>query len=63
MSLNILHNYFKFIFSLPSGTSPSGPINKRFIKGNLALDNKTLEKQSIAHRHFQSQAEILLTTH
>ena len=37
VSLNILHNWFKFIFSSPSGTSPSGTINKKFVKGNFPL--------------------------
>ena len=35
--LNILYNFFKFIFSIPSGTSPSGTIINVFVKGSLPL--------------------------
>ena len=35
--LNISNRNFKFIFSVPSGTSPLGTINKPFVKGSFPL--------------------------
>ena len=35
--LNILYKLFKFMFSIPSGTSPSGTIINLFVKGSLPL--------------------------
>ena len=37
VSLNILYQFFRFIFSIPSGTSPSGTIINPFLKGSLPL--------------------------
>ena len=35
--LNISYKLLRFIFSFPSGASPSGTTNKPFVKGNLPL--------------------------
>ena len=37
VSLNISYKCFRFIFSLPLGTSSSGTTNKPFVRGNLPL--------------------------
>ena len=37
VSLSIWYEFFKFIFSIPSGTSPTGTIINQLVKGSLAF--------------------------